>query len=660
MNVGFALPLLIKVTTLLAFALFVDTWLRRRSVLWLSAFWNAVLVAIVVLPVAPRLIPQWTLPLLPAESRLDARQVRSEPPVEMPTFQPSVDSNAADLPRPRAQSGSTPRGNEIGILIASIYVLGVIVLLVRLIAGWHAVRDVRRRAFLVTEGRWRDRWDFWTTRLAHPEKAPDASAGAAAGAFSDFSSKTKARLWKSDRIGVPTAFGIRQPQVVIPTRIVDDSTASAIDAILVHELAHVYRGDCGWQLLQRIAEALLWFHPLIWMAKSRIDFVRERACDDFAVRMTGDDFRYGEVLLDIAEGIVRRRMLSQGLAIVRSSALEQRLSAIAASGGSNRFVAPRGARWATTTGVVVAVLILGCLVLGRARAQGTSAPAPRPEPSSTVAAESLGDDENPRRAKPPELVAVSWQQHREASGKRIEQPVWRPDGTRLSDAEVKMLLDDVKSFEVHWWNETDNLRPLVFVLRTEMKKGGGFSTAVVLPDNKRSWPGTYMYPLANGLAMSSSSPMRLDLEKWPEKIDLDVKVPQEASAIVKTIDAPPDVTVDVGPGVRWYIDHERGADFSNRDAPTYGFKAAVLEVRNEHMESRTKYASRIWLDDDRELDSVGYVTVIEREPGVLSTIYVSAKIDDVKAIKRVEFTRQRFRMERINGVATRLDLMPKD
>ena len=146
-------------------------------------------------------------------------------------------------------------------------------------------------------------------------------------------------LLESDEIDVPVALGVLRPAILIPSPLSEAATSQTVDAILVHELAHVYRADCAWQLVDRVVQAALWLHPLMWIAQRRIAFIRERACDDFAVHMVGDFRLYGETLLDIAAGSGLDARLGLGLAIARSSKLARRLSAIADSDGSSRCVA---------------------------------------------------------------------------------------------------------------------------------------------------------------------------------------------------------------------------------------------------------------------------------------------------------------------------------
>ena len=53
--------------------------------------------------------------------------------------------------------------------------------------------------------------------------------------------------------------------------------------ILAHELSHVLRFDAIVNALQVIAQALFWFHPLVWWANQRIRQEREKCCDEMVI-----------------------------------------------------------------------------------------------------------------------------------------------------------------------------------------------------------------------------------------------------------------------------------------------------------------------------------------------------------------------------------------
>jgi len=68
--------------------------------------------------------------------------------------------------------------------------------------------------------------------------------------------------------------------------------------VLQHELTHLRRGDALWSLLAELAAALLWFHPLAWLALPRLRLDQELACDERVLRdLPQEETRYARTLL---------------------------------------------------------------------------------------------------------------------------------------------------------------------------------------------------------------------------------------------------------------------------------------------------------------------------------------------------------------------------
>jgi penicillin-binding protein 2 len=72
-----------------------------------------------------------------------------------------------------------------------------------------------------------------------------------------------------------------------------------LEAVLAHELAHVRRHDYLVNVLQTGVETLLFYHPAVWWVSRQIRAEREHACDDMAVRVTGDAVTYARALTRI-------------------------------------------------------------------------------------------------------------------------------------------------------------------------------------------------------------------------------------------------------------------------------------------------------------------------------------------------------------------------
>ena len=69
-----------------------------------------------------------------------------------------------------------------------------------------------------------------------------------------------------------------------------------MEAILAHELAHIRRHDYAVNVLQTLAETLLFYHPGVWWMSNRIREEREHCCDEIAVGVCGDALGYARAL----------------------------------------------------------------------------------------------------------------------------------------------------------------------------------------------------------------------------------------------------------------------------------------------------------------------------------------------------------------------------
>jgi beta-lactamase regulating signal transducer with metallopeptidase domain len=104
------------------------------------------------------------------------------------------------------------------------------------------------------------------------------------------------RLCRSALVEVPTVVGHLRPVILIPAGALLGLTPRQLEAVLAHELAHVRRWDYAVNLLQTVAETLLFYHPAAWWLSGRVRAEREHACDDAAVEATGDALSYARAL----------------------------------------------------------------------------------------------------------------------------------------------------------------------------------------------------------------------------------------------------------------------------------------------------------------------------------------------------------------------------
>ena len=99
---------------------------------------------------------------------------------------------------------------------------------------------------------------------------------------------------------MPCLIGLLHPTVVLPSCWHRWST-DRLEHVLRHEIAHVVRRDLWTATLVHAVRSLMWFHPLVWLAKRRMDEVRESACDLHVVDRVESPLAYAESLLHIAD-----------------------------------------------------------------------------------------------------------------------------------------------------------------------------------------------------------------------------------------------------------------------------------------------------------------------------------------------------------------------
>ena len=87
------------------------------------------------------------------------------------------------------------------------------------------------------------------------------------------------RLLVTPDLDVPATWGLMRPTVMLPTHY-ETWSSETLERVLLHELAHVRRGDCRTFLVGEVARALHWMNPLAWLALRRLRAEAERACDD--------------------------------------------------------------------------------------------------------------------------------------------------------------------------------------------------------------------------------------------------------------------------------------------------------------------------------------------------------------------------------------------
>jgi len=95
------------------------------------------------------------------------------------------------------------------------------------------------------------------------------------------------RVWLLDSASQPFVWGFWRGDIYLPPNFMMLSSTERRRDILAHELSHVLRLDAGVNLLQIVAQAVFWFHPLVWWANTKIRQEREKCCDEIAIARLG-------------------------------------------------------------------------------------------------------------------------------------------------------------------------------------------------------------------------------------------------------------------------------------------------------------------------------------------------------------------------------------
>ena len=159
---------------------------------------------------------------------------------------------------------------------------------------------------------------------------------------------------ESIHVETPSVIGSLRPVILLPIAAFAALTPAQVEAILAHELAHICRRDYLVNMIQSIAEALLFFHPAVWWVSRRIRAEREHCCDDMAVALCGDAVDYAKALAHLATW--QRSAVAPLAAAAAGGSLLNRIQRLVGEG--RQEVQPR-ANLLTLTMVVMLLVVIG-------------------------------------------------------------------------------------------------------------------------------------------------------------------------------------------------------------------------------------------------------------------------------------------------------------
>lgn len=165
-------------------------------------------------------------------------------------------------------------------LIVYVWFSGLIFFMLRLLGGMAYVQHLQQHGI-------QDVSSFWQQQLSHLASA--------------LYLQRLPFLKESTKIQVPMVIGYWKPTILIPIGMLGGLSQVQVEAILAHELAHIYRHDFLLNLFQTLIDVLFYFNPAVWWISATIRNEREHCCDDIAVDICGNALVYAKALVHLQE-----------------------------------------------------------------------------------------------------------------------------------------------------------------------------------------------------------------------------------------------------------------------------------------------------------------------------------------------------------------------
>ncbi len=112
--------------------------------------------------------------------------------------------------------------------------------------------------------------------------------------------KQKVKVYLSNLVSSPLTIGFLKPIVLIPLASINQLSTQQLEAVLLHELAHIKRFDYLLNIVLSVLELMLFFNPFTQLLSKNIKRERENSCDDWVLQFQYNPTLYAEALLHIA------------------------------------------------------------------------------------------------------------------------------------------------------------------------------------------------------------------------------------------------------------------------------------------------------------------------------------------------------------------------
>jgi beta-lactamase regulating signal transducer with metallopeptidase domain len=204
-----------------------------------------------------------------------------------------------------ARETPAPLGRGVPLVLAAVWVVGVLALAVRAVFGWLMVR-----------------------RLAAGAGASRRLQALADGFSMDLRIRRRPRVFLASGCRMPFTFGVLRSAIVVPSGARHWPVERA-GSVLAHEVAHVARRDLLTQTIAYAACVLFWFVPPVWLAWAAMLREAEACCDQQVIDRGYHGSAYARDIVDLVRSAAGRTLLPEHTAaLVGKSMVRQRVETV--------------------------------------------------------------------------------------------------------------------------------------------------------------------------------------------------------------------------------------------------------------------------------------------------------------------------------------------
>jgi beta-lactamase regulating signal transducer with metallopeptidase domain len=121
-------------------------------------------------------------------------------------------------------------------------------------------------------------------------------------------------IYISELITSPVTIGFLKPIILMPIAAINNLSSKQVEAILLHELAHIRRYDYFINLILNFIKTILYFNPFVKLFAKTVEREREKSCDEIVMQFEYDPHGYASALLTLE----RNNFMRQSIAVAAS------------------------------------------------------------------------------------------------------------------------------------------------------------------------------------------------------------------------------------------------------------------------------------------------------------------------------------------------------